>query len=56
MATVATVITAAAIAYGYGWQNWVPAAAVAAGLIVVTNAAKLTVAVARIALPRSLPR
>lgn len=51
VATVATVITAAAIAYGYGWQNWVPAAAVAAGLIVVTNAAKLTVAVARIALP-----
>lgn len=43
--------TAAAIAYGYGWQYWVPAGAIAFGLIVVTNAAKLTVAVARIALP-----
>ncbi len=43
--------TAAAIAYGYGWQHWVPAGAIAFGLIVVTNAAKLTVAVARIALP-----
>ena len=43
--------TAAAIAFGYGWQYWVPAGAVAFGLIVVTNAAKLTVAVARIALP-----
>ncbi len=42
---------AAAIAYGYGYQQWVPAAAVAFGLFVVTNAAKLTVAVARIALP-----
>lgn len=49
--TLAIVVTAAAIAYGYGWKNWVPAAAVAVGLIVVTNAAKLTVAVARIALP-----
>ncbi len=43
--------TAAAVAYGYGWQYWVPAGAIAFGLIVVTNAAKLTVAVARIALP-----
>lgn len=43
--------TAAAIAFGYGWQYWVPAGAIAFGLIVVTNAAKLTVAVARIALP-----
>ena len=43
--------TVAAIAYGYGWQYWVPAGAIAFGLIVVTNAAKLTVAVARIALP-----
>ena len=43
--------TAAAIAFGYGWQYWVPAGAVAFGLIIVTNAAKLTVAVARIALP-----
>ena len=40
-----------AIAFGYGWQYWVPAGAIAFGLIVVTNAAKLTVAVARIALP-----
>lgn len=44
-------LTAAAVAYGYGWQEWVPAGAIALGLIVVTNAAKLTVAVARIALP-----
>lgn len=44
-------VTAAAVAYGYGWQSWVPAGAIAFGLIVVTNAAKLTVAVARIALP-----
>ena len=43
--------TAAAVAYGYGWQHWVPVGAIAFGLIVVTNAAKLTVAVARIALP-----
>ena len=49
--TLAIVLTAAAVAYGYGWKNWVPAAAVAIGLIVMTNAAKLTVAVARIALP-----
>ena len=47
----AIAVTAAAIAYGYGWQYWVPAGAIAFGLIVVTNAAKLTVAVARIALP-----
>ncbi len=43
--------TAGAVAFGYGWQYWVPAGAIAFGLIVVTNAAKLTVAVARIALP-----
>ncbi len=49
--TLAVAGTAAAIAFGYGWSNWVAAAAVAIGLIVVTNAAKLTVAVARIALP-----
>jgi type VII secretion integral membrane protein EccD len=50
-AVMAIAVTAAAIAYGYGWQYWVPAGAIAFGLIVVTNAAKLTVAVARIALP-----
>lgn len=50
-AVAAVAVTAAAIAYGYGWQYWVPAGAIAFGLIVVTNAAKLTVAVARIALP-----
>ncbi|MBB5163262.1 type VII secretion integral membrane protein EccD [Mycobacterium sp. AZCC_0083] len=50
-AVMAVAITAAAVAYGYGWQYWVPAGAIAFGLIVVTNAAKLTVAVARIALP-----
>ncbi len=49
--TVAISVTVAAVFYGYGWRDWVPAAAVAVGLIVVTNAAKLTVAVARIALP-----
>ena len=50
-AVMSIAATAAAIAYGYGWQYWVPAGAIAFGLIVVTNAAKLTVAVARIALP-----
>lgn len=44
-------VTAAAVAYGYGYQHWVPAGAIAFGLFIVTNAAKLTVAVARIALP-----
>lgn len=44
-------VTAAGIAYGYGWQYWVPAGAIVFGLFIVTNAAKLTVAVARIALP-----
>jgi type VII secretion integral membrane protein EccD len=51
MAITAIAATGAAIAYGYGWQFWVPAGAIAFGLIIVTNAAKLTVAVARIALP-----
>ncbi len=51
LAVVAMAVTIAAVAFGYGWQNWVPAGAIAFGLIVVTNAAKLTVAVARIALP-----
>lgn len=51
MAVAAVAVTAAAVAYGYGWQEWVPAGAIAFGMIVVTNAAKLTVAVARIALP-----
>lgn len=51
MAVAATAATGAAVAFGYGWQYWVPAGAIAFGLIVVTNAAKLTVAVARIALP-----
>lgn len=50
-AVLALAVTAAAIVTGYGWQSWVPAGAIAFGLIVVTNAAKLTVAVARIALP-----
>lgn len=47
----AIAITAAAVAFGYGWQQWVAAGAVAFGLFTMTNAAKLTVAVARIALP-----
>ena len=51
LSITAVAVTAAAIAYGYGWSFWVPAGAIAFGLIVVTNAAKLTVAVARIALP-----
>ena len=51
LAVTATAVTGAAIAYGYGWQHWVPAGAIAFGLIIITNAAKLTVAVARIALP-----
>jgi type VII secretion integral membrane protein EccD len=51
LAVTSIAATAAAVAYGYGWQYWVPAGAIAFGLIVVTNAAKLTVAVARIALP-----
>lgn len=51
LAILATATTFAAVAFGYGWQAWVPAGAIAFGLIVVTNAAKLTVAVARIALP-----
>lgn len=44
-------ITAAAIAYDYGYQHWVPPGAIAFGLFIITNAAKLTVAFARIALP-----
>ena len=51
LAIAAVAVAAAAVAYGYGWQVWVPAGAIAFGMIVVTNAAKLTVAVARIALP-----
>lgn len=47
----AIAVTMAAIAFGYGWRQWVPAGAVIFGLFIVTNAAKLTVAVARIALP-----
>jgi type VII secretion integral membrane protein EccD len=44
-------VVAATVAWGFGYQHWVPAGAVAFGLFVLTNAAKLTVAVARIALP-----
>ncbi|WP_396935275.1 type VII secretion integral membrane protein EccD [Mycolicibacterium sp.] len=51
LAVLSIAVTGAAIAYGYGSSSWVPAGAIAFGLIVVTNAAKLTVAVARIALP-----
>jgi type VII secretion integral membrane protein EccD len=51
LAVSAIALSAAAIAFGYGWSYWVPAGAIAFGLMVVTNAAKLTVAVARIALP-----
>lgn len=41
----------AAIAFGYDHPRWIPAGAIFFGLFTVTNAAKLTVAVARIALP-----
>jgi type VII secretion integral membrane protein EccD len=51
LAISAIAVTATAVAFGYGWQDWVPASTIAFGMIVVTNAAKLTVAVARIALP-----
>ena len=50
-AVTAIAVTFAGIAFGFGLQHWVPAGAVAFGLITVTNAAKITVAVARIALP-----
>jgi type VII secretion integral membrane protein EccD len=48
---IAVAATAVAIAYGYGAQHWVAPGAIVFGLFIVTNAAKLTVAVARIALP-----
>ena len=51
LAVISLALTIAAVAFGYGWNAWVPAGAIAFGLIVVTNAAKMTVAVARIALP-----
>jgi type VII secretion integral membrane protein EccD len=48
---IAIAVTAAALAWGYGWSQWVPGGAIVFGLFIVTNAAKLTVVVARIALP-----
>ncbi len=51
IAVTAIAVTAAAVASGYGYLRWVPAGAIAFGLFIVTNAAKLTVAAARIALP-----
>lgn len=51
LAIMALAVTFGSVAIGYGWGDWVPAGAIAFGLIIVTNAAKLTVAVARIALP-----
>jgi type VII secretion integral membrane protein EccD len=50
-AVCAIAVTAATVAWGYGWQHWLPAGAIVFGLFTVTNAAKLTVVVARIALP-----
>ena len=44
-------ITAAAVAFGYGWGQSVPSGAILFGLFTVTTAAKLTVLIARIALP-----
>jgi type VII secretion integral membrane protein EccD len=51
VAVLGIALALAAVTVGYGGQYWVPSGAVALGLIVITNAAKLTVAVARIALP-----
>jgi type VII secretion integral membrane protein EccD len=51
LAVTTVAATGAAIAIGYGWQRWVSAGAILFGLITVTGAAKLTIAVARIALP-----
>jgi type VII secretion integral membrane protein EccD len=50
-AVIAIAVTTAALVWGYGWPHWVPAGAIVFGLFTVTNAAKLTVVVARIALP-----
>lgn len=50
-AVVAMSVTVAAICFGYGWGRWVAIGAIVLGLVTVTNAAKLTVAFARIALP-----
>ncbi|BBX64155.1 type VII secretion integral membrane protein EccD [Mycobacterium saskatchewanense] len=50
-AVTAIAVTAGALGYGFGWQHWVPGGAIVFGLVTVTSAAKLTVAVARIALP-----
>ncbi len=33
VAVVAIAVTLAAVGYGYGWQYWVPAGAIAFGLI-----------------------
>jgi type VII secretion integral membrane protein EccD len=44
-------VIAAAIAFGYGLGQWVASGAILFGLFTITNAAKLTVAIARIALP-----
>lgn len=51
VAVTAFAVTGAAIGVGYGGARWVPGAAIVFGLLVVTAAAKLTIAVARIALP-----
>jgi ESX secretion system protein EccD len=48
---VTLAVTAATIAAGYGWSRWLAAGAILFGLFIVTSAAKLTVAFARIALP-----
>ncbi len=50
-ATVGLVTGAAAIAMGYGLQQWAWPALVATGLLLFTNADKLTILCARIALP-----
>lgn len=51
IAVLGLAATAAILAGGFGWTHWVPIGAVLFGLFVVTASAKLTIAVARIALP-----
>jgi type VII secretion integral membrane protein EccD len=49
--TIGLITGVAATATAYGWNQWVWPGVVGAGLLTITNAAKLTVAFARIALP-----
>ncbi len=51
IAVVTMASTVAAVLCGYGFQQWVPAGAIAYGLLVVANSATMTAAASRIALP-----